>query len=99
VLKHSKGLEVVNYNDIFFIKADGSYSLIKLQNKEILYSKNLSQMEQLVPSFFLRVHKSYLVNKNYIETFSKFNKSITLTNKISIPIAKRKMSFYKFLFQ
>ena len=77
---------------------DGSFNKVALptQNgldgKEFLLAKTLKYVEGLLSSeLFLRVHKSYLVNINYITKFDKTdNLMLTLINGEQLPVSVRK---------
>ncbi len=85
------------------MEADGAYSqIILINNKKILVSKNLKHFEVLLESFsqFLRVHRSFLVNKNHIKGLknnAKGEKNIILMQSLQeIDLARdRKKDFFK----
>ena len=60
--------------------------------KEILISKTLKFVseELLTQEVFVRIHKSYLVNLNYITSYSRQDHNITLINGDIIPVSYRK---------
>jgi two-component system LytT family response regulator len=64
------GYEYVEVPQIEYVEADGSYVHIQLaNNKKIMISKNLKYFETLLEPFryFLRSHRSFLVNKQHIK--------------------------------
>ena len=63
-----------------------------LDGKKITISKTLKYVEELLPTnIFQRIHKSYLVNLNYISRFNKSNELLVeLTNGETLPVAIRK---------
>ena len=64
---------LVRCSDITFCKsADGYVSLFTDEGKEYISDLNLSQLEERLPSSFLRVQKSYIVNKEKIEEIHKY---------------------------
>ncbi len=80
-------------DDIIYVHAEGSYAKIFLNNNNpILVSKNLKEIEnQLIFDSFFRVHKSYLINLNYIQKFLKSDGgSVEMKNGDLVPISKRK---------
>lgn len=73
-LNTSNSIQFVNLDDILFFKADGSYTHVFLkENKNILTSKNLKYFEDTLiqNSNFVRCHKSFIVNTNYISEYVK----------------------------
>jgi two-component system LytT family response regulator len=63
-----------------------------LDGKKITLSKTLKYVEELLPSsIFQRIHKSYLVNLNYVNRFNKIDEFLVeLTNGESLPVSVRK---------
>lgn len=60
-----------NWDKVLYLKAMGSYTKIYFDdNKKHLLSKNLAKIENKLPySMFCRVHRSYIVNLNYIKDY------------------------------
>lgn len=86
------GYELVRPNSILYCKADSNYcTIVCSDGKNIILSKTLKFVEELLNnSIFQRVHKSYLVNLNYISKFQKVNElSLKLTNGETIPVSIR----------
>jgi len=82
-------------DDIIYVRAEGSYAKIVLnENKPILVSKTLKDIEKLlILNNFFRVHKSYLINLNYVKKILKNGGgNIQMTNGELIPISIRKRS-------
>lgn len=72
MLKGEKKHYRIKLSDIFYIEADRNYSKVFLQNKSILINKTISSFEKhIIPEFFIRVHKSFIVNTHYIDLIEK----------------------------
>lgn len=87
------GFEFMKTNSILYCEANGNYCIVKcLDGKKITISKTLKYVEELLPTnIFQRIHKSYLVNLNYISRFNKSNELLVeLTNGETLPVAIRK---------
>lgn len=101
ILKHQNGIEVLKFSEIVFIQADASYCIFHcLNDKKITYSKNSSEVEKILPSsLFIRIHKSYIVNRIFINEKKIGNKNIILTTGTSLPVARRRyddlISFFR----
>ncbi len=67
-------------DEILFIKADGVYSLIHLINgKEVIISQNLGKIEeQLTIKELIKIHRSVIVNANYIFEINRGKKECIL---------------------
>lgn len=83
------GWRVVKLKQICFIEADGSYCKISIdRGQAILSSKNLKYYEQKLAASgrFIRVHKSYLVNTDFIESYHSTTKMLTLSTGDQLPV-------------
>ena len=57
---------IIQINSIKWIKGERQYCKIVLVKRNILISKSLSSIQQLLPDgLFVIIHKSYIVNMNY----------------------------------
>jgi two-component system LytT family response regulator len=73
VLPQMDGFEVVNVNEIIRAEANDNYTNFYLTNgKKYLVSKTLKYFDELLAEFdFIRIHKSHLVNLQYITKYIK----------------------------
>ena len=62
------------------------------RDEVILVARTLKSIEELLPvELFFRIHKSHLVNMNYIKSYSKTDGyKITLENGIELDVATRR---------
>lgn len=69
IVIHNKVPVIVKYDDIVFIKAESEYSNIYLENGEKLFVRKLLKYweDKLPDDKFLRIHRSVIVNLNYIK--------------------------------
>lgn len=79
------GVKFLNMNEILFFKSDGSYIEIHTQDKTIVQRKLLKQIEDDLPSNFIRIHRSYLINKNYVKQQS--TQYLVIRNEI-LPVSR-----------
>ncbi len=73
-IKSYSDYQFVALQDIVYLKADNNTTDIKLHNgKTINAYKTLKHFENTLPFYFLRIHKSYIVNIHYVSRihFSK----------------------------
>jgi len=82
---------LVSIKNIIFIKAEGRYVTINLLNgSTVTSSNNIAFYAELLPGeTFLHVHKSYLVNKNFIRKYDKEG-ILYMENNHQVPVARRK---------
>lgn len=80
-------------DEIDYLEADGSYSIVHATSEKYTLSKKLKAMEEVLEkSNFCRIHASYLVNLSKILRFSKTNGGeVILKNgtQLSVSDAKR----------
>ena len=57
---------------IIWIKAEGKYTVISTKEKQYISNYSISELEQrLKSSFFLRVHRSYIINLKHVLKLKK----------------------------
>lgn len=77
----------ISEQDIHFIKSENVYIRIVTGEKSYLVRNTLKeQLRQLKSPFWCQVHRSYLVNLNYVISFD--GKSIQLTDEEKIPVSR-----------
>lgn len=84
--------------DILYLKALSNYTEVFLNSgRKILLAKTLKQITlQLPESIFLRVHKSYIVNKFFMKQFITIPQTfVMLENDTLIPVSRQRKSFVK----
>jgi DNA-binding LytR/AlgR family response regulator len=85
-VKANQKLIKLAYNDIYYVEAFADYVKIFLYDKKIVTLQTMKNMEKKLPSeLFSRVHRSFIVNRNHVQSFST---SICEVNEIKIPIGK-----------
>lgn len=65
------GIEFIDVNNIMYCKSQSNYTNFYLSDGEsILLSKTISEVEKLLaPYFFIRTHRSFLINPNYMKKY------------------------------
>lgn len=92
-LSDSNQIRYVLINDIIFCKSDNTYTTFYLHDQEkIVVSRKLLEYENMLePYGFLRVHQSYLINKNKILAYKKEDGgSLLMENNLSVPISRHR---------
>lgn len=84
----------IAYNDIIYAEASGNYTKIITAEQTLMPGITFTGFEQQLPaSIFIRVHRSFIINKSHI-THIEGNR--VYVNKIEIPIGSNyKESFLK----
>ena len=88
-----EGVLLFATNDIVRIEAMGSYATVHFTNrKEMIASRSLAEFEQLLvdQDFFFKVHKSHLVNLNYITKYKRGDGgTLVMTDGSEVDVARR----------
>ena len=93
IVPSSHGFNVFEFNDIIRIEADGCYAkIIRVNGKTTTVSRTLKEFEDTLPQErFIRIHKSHLVNMNYIKEYSSFGGNyLTMNDGSKIEISRRR---------
>lgn len=80
----------VPVNDIAYLESKGSYTIFHLQNKQsYTKSRNLRYYEDALIRHlqFLRVHKSFVVNRSYVKAYRKGSQDLELSNGVVVPMS------------
>lgn len=76
-LKSGNGQIKIQYNSIIYLESDGNYLKFVTKEENHLGRMSLSEMEQnLTERQFLRIHKSYIINVNYLKTIESHRLSM-----------------------
>ena len=81
-------LHTLMLSEILYISAFSKDSIITTSSSEILVKKSISQLQQLLGKDFISVHRSYLVNPDYVASIERY--TVTVVNGERIPIPQKK---------
>lgn len=86
IIKSERRFYRINFSDIRYIEGLKDYVVIYTGNQKLITAMNLKTIHQKLPQpMFLRVSKSYVVNKNYIDSFDHNN---IFLNDTEIPLGE-----------
>ena len=80
-------------HDIYYVKADNIRSWLICENLAIHIAYPILFMEELLPDYFLRTHRSFLVNQNFITAL--YHHTLILNNKFRLPVPEKKYQWLK----
>lgn len=85
------GAVFFSISQIIRLEGEGNYTQFHLTgNKKYLSAKTMKEYgEILVQHNFIRIHKSHLVNRTFIESYENEG-SILLTDKTSLPVSRQR---------
>lgn len=90
-LSTMQGITFVNPAEIIRCRAQGAYTTVYLQGRQLIISRNIKVIEdQLTRYGFLRVHKSHLINLAHITHYMRGNGGIAvLSDGSEVEISRR----------
>ncbi len=91
IIKENGENVIIKIGDIEHVEASGAYAKIITKNKTYLLSKTLKTLELSLPKEFLRVHRSFLVPKWQISSFSSTHVCLKNGKNISLSKTGRKL--------
>lgn len=90
----SAGVKLIDETTIVYLKADSSYTEIKLNDKsQIIVSRTLKNFEETLAtdSTFFRCHKSYVVNMRFVKEYIKSDGGyLVLDTNETLPLSPEK---------
>jgi two-component system LytT family response regulator len=99
VLNTETGFEFLDKSEIIHCEASVSYTVFYLKHgQKIIAALNIKKVQELLSeSNFFRIHKSYVVNIDYIKKINKTEGgTVVMVNGVTLPISRRKKeTFYK----
>lgn len=88
-------VELISTNQICYCKGARDYvELAVLDKGNVLHSGSLTELEKELPVPFLRVHRSYIVNSNFIQSLEREpsgSGTLLLTTGEQVPVSRRIM--------
>ena len=94
-VKKRSQLKLIDVEQITYIQGAGNHAELNLLDTTTeLHDKSLQHIAMLLPDYFERIHKSFIVNMKMILSISS-NYTIILKNKQQIPISRSKYKILK----
>lgn len=98
VVQVKGGQKAIALKDIVALEASSAYCTIHTVDEgSFLYSKHLKYFEDLLEDEknFIRTHKSWIINSDYLEQYSKSKFTIQLNNGIEAKLSKYKKEAFE----
>lgn len=96
-ISHSKGVKIIEDDDITHIEASGNCSMIYFSDgSRYLDTRTLKIYEEILNSEkFYRIHKSHIINMEFIKEYhSEDGHIIELKNDVRLPVARNRVSAF-----
>ena len=71
--KQKASIYLVKIKDILFIERKNNSSYIRTKSKDIETRNSLIELERLLPCYCLRVHRSFIINKDWLSELKIVN--------------------------
>ena len=88
-----EGIHIYHIDDIIRLEVDRSYCRLYLtKDRKMIVSKTLKNIEEILPEeSFKRVHKSHLININFLSSYIKDEGGyLQMKNGDNVPLSRRK---------
>lgn len=85
-LKENRKNVRIELGTISYIESLSDYVQVHTDASTVITKEKISALEDLLPNYFLRVHRSFLINTNHI---TSFNREEILIGDVSIPIGRK----------
>lgn len=92
------GFQLVNTSDIMYLEADSNYTILHLAGlKKIVATRTMGDFEKILdPPEFFRIHKSIIININYLRAYSSYQGNfVELTDGTSLNISRRRLNDFR----
>jgi uncharacterized membrane protein len=77
MVKKDRKIHFISVNDIFYVESNGDYVLIYTAAGRFLKDQTMKYMETHLPDDrFVRIHRSYIINMEYIEKMELYEKDL-----------------------
>lgn len=84
-IKTNKKLEKINISELLYVEALSHYVALHTNTRKYITYLSLKKIEEKLPAQFIKIHKSYLVSFDKIESIDAEN--VTVNSK-QIPVSK-----------
>lgn len=92
VLKDSGSIKIIALKKLAYLKADDDYVELHSEGKKYIKKTTLKQYESSLPKEqFVRIHRSYMVNVQYITAIEPYEKTthlVILTTGEQLPVSR-----------
>lgn len=81
-------LQRIAYRDILYLEAQNKLLRVCLAHHTITVRASLNMLEKTLPEGFVRCHRSYIVNREYVESFDSAEMMVCLTSTERLPVSR-----------
>lgn len=92
------GFRMVKVRDLMYLQADSNYTILHLSGlNKIVSTRSLGEFEKILePPAFFRIHKSTIINMNYLQAYSSYEGNFAeLNDGTKLSISRRKLNEFR----
>jgi two-component system LytT family response regulator len=88
-LNVQNGVEFIDPLTVTHLKAQSNYTTIHCASgRHVMVSRTLKNCMALFPSHFIRIHQTYLVNPQHIQSYLRHNQEVRLDGGMLLPVSR-----------
>lgn len=98
VIETREGKQYIPYSQIYYLEAREKKIFVRILDQEIGFYETMENLEQNLPSEFIRCHRSYIINGKKIDKVMLSQNMVTLTGGLAVPLSrsyKKSLKDYK----
>lgn len=84
-VRADRTLHQIRLDDIFYMESLSDYVKIHFKGDTLITRETISSFEESLPEFFVRIHRSYIINQKYA---ASFNSTSVVVNEVELPISR-----------
>ncbi|MEL6842861.1 MAG: LytTR family DNA-binding domain-containing protein, partial [Bacteroidota bacterium] len=91
----TNGYRFLSVDEILYCEADDNRTIVHLySNKTIRTSRTLKKVEELLAAYkFVRIHRAFLINRDYLEEYSRIDGGyVIMSNGKRLPVSRKNLN-------
>ena len=89
IIRGREGVRYLSCGRIRYIEAREKKIFLRYDGEEVSFYHTLKKIEEVLPKYFVRCHRSYIVNTRYISRINFSQNTLLLTGDIVIPVSQK----------
>lgn len=91
-IHHQKGIKIINDSDIVYLEADGNCTnLFFVDGTKYLDTRTLAVYEEILnPQHFFRIHKSHIINLDFLTEYISEGNLVLLKNGSKLSVSRNR---------
>lgn len=88
IIKSRDGQLVIPYGQIYYLEAREKKIFVRVRREEYALYDTLENLDRALPAYFVRTHRSFLVNSRMIKTIRLSDHLVLLQDGFSVPLSR-----------